>query len=58
MLYVQVMTLFAEAHNFEHELLVTLPRLVTDQHPKVRRTVASGFYEVCYQVNIQIDEYV
>ncbi|XP_062498899.1 uncharacterized protein LOC134176236 [Corticium candelabrum] len=40
-----VMTLFAEAHNFEHELLVTLPRLVTDQHPKVRRTVASGFYE-------------
>ncbi|XP_062523432.1 serine/threonine-protein phosphatase 4 regulatory subunit 4-like isoform X2 [Corticium candelabrum] len=40
------MTLFAEPHNFEHELSVTLQRLVTDQHPKVRRTVASGFHEV------------
>ena len=56
MLYVQAMTLFAEPHNFEHELSVTLQRLVTDQHPKVRRTVASGFHEVCYQVNIQIDK--
>ncbi|XP_062523667.1 uncharacterized protein LOC134198315 [Corticium candelabrum] len=33
------MILFAKAHNFDHELSVTLQQLVTDQHPKIRRTV-------------------
>ena len=33
-----------------------MPSIIIQQHPKVRSTVASGFHEVCYQVNIQIDE--